>query len=156
MDIAASRPRRFSFPRRALWLAALALAGCAIVPPAPSTPEEALARTPVSDNTAVVALAETARTDADDGHFGKAAAALERALRVEPRNPRLWHELGRLKLKEGDYAQATNMAARSNTWAGTDKTLRAANWRLTGEAKRSLGDETGARAAFDKADALTR
>ena len=48
------------------------------------------------------------------------------------------------------------MAARSNTWAGTDKMLRAANWRLIGEARRSLGDETGAHAAFDKADALTR
>ena len=78
------------------------------------------------------------------------------ALRIEPRNPRLWHELAQLKLKEGDYAQAASMAARSNTRAGTDKMLRAANWRLIGEAKRSTGDETGARAAFDKADTLTR
>ena len=115
-----------------------------------------MARTPVSDSNAVVALAESARADTDGGNFIKAAAALERALRIEPRNPRLWHELAQLKFKEGDYAQATSMAARSNTWAGTDKMLRAANWRLIGEAKRSLGDETGAHAAFDKADALTR
>ena len=134
---------------------ALTLVRCAAVAP-PATPEEALARTPVSDSNAIVALVEAARTDTGGGNFIKAAAALERALRIEPRNPRLWHELAQLKLKEGDYVQATNMAARSNTWAGSDKMLRAANWRLIGEAKRSLGDETGARAAFDKADALTR
>ena len=99
----------------------LALVRCAVVPP-PATPEEALARTPVSDSNAVVALAESARADTDGGNFIKAAAALERALRIEPRNPRLWHELAQLKFKEGDYAQATSMAARSNTWAGTDKT----------------------------------
>ena len=133
----------------------LALASCAVVPP-PATPEEALARTPVSDSNAVIALVESARTDSDGGNFTKAAGALERALRIEPRNPRLWHELAQLKLKEGDYAQTASMAARSNTWVGTDKMLRAANWRLIGEAKRSLGDETGAHAAFDKADALTR
>ena len=133
----------------------LALVRCAVVPP-PATPEEALARTPVSDSNAIVALVEAARTDTDGGNFIKATAALERALRIEPRNPRLWHELAQLKLKEGDDVQATNMAARSNTWAGTDKMLRAANWRLIGEAKRSTGDEAAARAAFDKADALTR
>jgi tetratricopeptide (TPR) repeat protein len=143
-------------PRLTLCLTMLALASCAIVSPPPATPEETLARTPVSDSNAVIALAESARADTDGGNFIKAAAALERALRIEPRNPRLWHELAQLKLKEGDYAQATNMAARSNTWAGTDKMLRAANWRVIGEAKRSTGDDAGARAAFDKADALTR
>ena len=155
MDPRLSRPGRFFFLRLALCVTVLALARCAVVPP-PATPEEALARTPVSDSNAVVALAESARADTDGGNFIKAAAALERALRIEPRNPRLWHELAQLKFKEGDYAQATSMAARSNTWAGTDKMLRAANWRLIGEARRSLGDETGAHAAFDKADALTR
>lgn len=155
MDARLSRPRRFFLSRIALCLTALALASCAVVP-LPATPEEALARTPVSDSNAIVALVEAARADTDGGNFIKAAGVLERALRIEPRNPRLWHELGQLKLKEGDYAQAASMAARSNTWAGTDKMLRAANWRLIGEAKRSTGDETGARAAFDKADALTR
>ena len=155
MDATVSRPRRFFFSRIALCLTALTLVRCAVVPP-PATPKEVLARTPVSDSNAVIALAETARADTDGGNFTKAAAALERALRIEPRNPRLWHELAQLKLKEGDYAQTASMAARSNTWAGTDKMLRAANWRLIGEAKRSLGDETGARAAFDKAEVLTR
>jgi cytochrome c-type biogenesis protein CcmH/NrfG len=140
----------------ALWLFAAMLAGCAIAPITPTTPEEELARTPVSRNNAVVALADNARADVASEKYTGAAAALERALRIEPRNPRLWHELGRVKLSEGDYRQAAGMAARSNTWVGENKTLRAANWRLIGEARRADGDEAGARDAFGKADALTR
>ncbi len=138
-------------------LAAL-VAGCAVVPPAPApkTPEEKVAATPVSTSGAVIALADSARADTAAGNYVSASAALERALRIEPRNPRLWHELAQLKLKQGDASQAANMAARSNSWAGADKVLRAANWRIIGEAKRALGDEAGANAAFDKADTLIR
>ena len=142
--------------RLAPWLFVVALAACAIAPPTLTTPEEVLARAPVSQNGAVVALADAARADATAEKFTSAAAALERALRIEPRNPRLWYELGRLKLKEGDFRQAVNMAARSNTWVGADKTLHAANWRLIGEARRADGDEAGAQAAFEKAEALAR
>ncbi len=151
-----NRPMQYRRAGLALWLFAAMLAGCAIVPITPTTPEEELARAPVSKNNAVVALADAARADVAAEKFAGAASALERALRIEPRNPRLWHELGRLKLQEGDYRQAAGMAARSNTWAGDDKTLRAANWRLIGEAKRADGDEAGARDAFGKADALVR
>lgn len=132
------------------------LAGCAVVPPTPVTPEEEVARAPASRNGAVLALMESARAEAAAGKFASAGAALERALRIEPRNPRLWHELAQLRLKQGEHVQALNMAARSNTWAGDDKMLRAANWRVIGEAKRGKGDERGARAAFDKAEALVR
>ncbi|MBI5612862.1 MAG: hypothetical protein HY942_07345 [Gammaproteobacteria bacterium] len=142
--------------RLASWLLVATLAGCAIAPFTPTTPEEELARTPVSRNNAVVALADAARADVAAEKYPGAASALERALRIEPRNPRLWHELGRIKLHEGDYRQAAGMAARSNTWAGENKMLRAANWRLIGEAKRADGDEAGARAAFGKADTLIR
>ncbi|TAM45790.1 MAG: tetratricopeptide repeat protein [Gammaproteobacteria bacterium] len=148
--------RRFSLS--ILFLLAAFAAGCAALPPAPApkTPEEKVASTPVSSSGAVVALADSARTDVAAGNYASASAALERALRIEPRNARLWHELAQLKLKQGDASQAANMAARSNSWAGADKVLRAANWRVIGEAKRALGDETGANAAFDKADKLIR
>jgi len=138
------------------WFLTAAVAGCAVVPPPAATPEEEVARTPVSRNGAVVALIDAARVDANAGRLPAAGAALERALRIEPRNPRLWHELARVKLRQGEHAQAAGMAARSNTWAGSDKVLRAANWRLIGEARLGKGDERGARAAFDKADALVR
>jgi cytochrome c-type biogenesis protein CcmH/NrfG len=67
--------------------------------------------------------------------LGSAAATLERALRIEPRNPRLWHELARVRLRQGDYSQAESTAARSNAWSGADSELRAANQRIIEEAR---------------------
>ncbi len=148
---------RRRFPIVAGFLAtAVVVAGCAVAPSVPPSPEEEVARAPVSRNGAVLALMDSARADAAAGKLPGASAKLERALRIEPRNPRLWHELAQLKLRQGDHAQAASMAARSNTWTGSDKMLRAANWRVIGEARRGKGDERGARAAFDKADTLLR
>ena len=95
---------------------------------------------------------DTARTDAAAGRLANAAATLERALRIEPRNPRLWHELARVRLKQGQYAQAESVAARSNSWAGSDNALRAENWRLIAEARTARGDAEGARTALDAAE----
>jgi tetratricopeptide (TPR) repeat protein len=121
------------------------LAGCAGM--LPSAPEDR----PVSDNSAVVALMDSARNDVAGGKPDAAVASLERALRIEPRNPRLWQELARLRLQQGQYQQAEGMATRSNSWAGDDRILRAENWRLIGEARLKRGDHQGAQAAFDKA-----
>lgn len=127
------------------FIASAVLAGCAGFPPA--TPEAQ----PVSDNTAVVALMDTARTDIANGKLDAAVAPLERALRIEPRNPLLWQELAKLRLQQGQYQQAEGMATRSNSWAGDNKTVRAENWRIIGEARLKRGDHQGAQAAFDKA-----
>ena len=77
---------------------------------------------------------------------------LERALRIEPRNPVLWHELARIRLEQGQYRQAENMAAKSNMLTGTNRYLKAKNWRIIGEARNRLGDLQGAREAFEKAE----
>ncbi|MGW8183786.1 MAG: tetratricopeptide repeat protein, partial [Burkholderiales bacterium] len=74
------------------------------------------------------------------------------ALRLEPRNPRLWQELARVRLKQGEYAQAESLAARSNSWAGGDRQLRAENWRLIAQAREARGDAAGARAALETAE----
>ena len=120
------------------FLLALLVSGCATVDtPAPvSEPEAPPAATQApSENIAVAGLMDTARADVAANRLGSAAATLERALRIEPRNPRLWHELARVRLRQGDYAQAESTAARSNTWAGADGELRAANQRIIEEAR---------------------
>jgi len=109
---------------------------------------------PVSDNSAVLALMDSARKDIAQGKPDAAGATLERALRIEPRNPVLWQELARLRLQQGQYQQVEGFAARSNGWAGNDKVLRAENWRLIGEARLKRGDHAGAQAAFDTAARL--
>jgi Tfp pilus assembly protein PilF len=93
-----------------------------------------------------------ARADASAGRLANAAASLERALRIEPRNPRLWQELARVRLKQSDYAQAESTAARSNSWAGSDNALRAENWRLIAHSREARGDAEGAKAALEAAE----
>jgi tetratricopeptide (TPR) repeat protein len=135
--------------------AALILAGCATPPaPEPAKPEPAPPPPPVlapKENIAIAGLLDSARSEAAAGNLAGAAASLERALRIEPRNPRLWQELARVRLKQGQYAQAENVAARSNSWAGDDKALRAENWRLIAESRRARGDADGAQAALEQA-----
>ena len=138
-------------------LAVLLLAGCATSQqPAPTEeaakpPAVVPATPPVKENVAIAGLMDSARAEYAAGNFPSAAASLERALRIEPRNPRLWHELARVRLKQGQYAQAESVAARSNSWAADDKSLRAENWRLIAESRRARGDTEGAQAALEAA-----
>jgi tetratricopeptide (TPR) repeat protein len=132
-----------------------ALAGCAASRPAPETTIDTtpgLAPLARPESAAVAGLMESARADAAAGRLDKAAASLERALRIEPRNPRLWQELARVRFQEGDYLQAEHVAARSSAWAGGDAGLRAENWRLIAQARQARGDAAGARDALEAAE----
>ena len=97
---------------------------------------------------------QNAHDDVAAGRLGNAAASLERALRIDPRNPRLWHELAQVRVKQGQYAQAESVAARSNSWAGADNALRSANWRLIAQTREARGDLEGARAASAQAEKI--
>jgi predicted negative regulator of RcsB-dependent stress response len=128
-----------------LLITVLSLGGCASLQteaPAPSS----------SNNTAVIALLNKAQHQSAAGRLDEARASLERALRIEPHNPVLWQELARVRLDQGQYRQAENLAAKSNVLAGTDQYLQAKNWRIIGEARSRRGDLQGAREAFEKAE----
>ena len=121
--------------RRSLVLLFLLSACAAPGPEQPPPVEEPPATTAKPENIAVAGLMDTARADVAANRLGSAAATLERALRIEPRNPRLWHELALVRLKQGDYAQAESTAQRSNAWAAADSELRSANQRIIEEAR---------------------
>src|SRR5215471_9958433 len=100
------------------------LSGCAAAPtpsPTPIPPTPPVVETPAKpapqENVAIAGLLNSARADSAAGRLTNAAATLERALRIEPRNPRLWQELARVRLKQGEYAQAESVASRSNSFA---------------------------------------
>ncbi len=131
--------------KRLIYVLVLAAAGCATPPgqppapvgeakPAPE-PSAVPLPAPAPETTAVAGLMESARADVAGGRLANAAATLERALRIEPRNARLWHDLAQIRLQQRDYPQAESRAARSNTLAGSDADLRAANQRLIEEAR---------------------
>lgn len=103
-----------------------------------------------------MSLMQSASADADAGRLASAAASLERALRIAPRDARLWNRLAGVRLQQGEYRQAESLAARSNVWAGDDTVLRAENWRLIAEAREARGDDAGARAALEQAQRYGR
>jgi predicted Zn-dependent protease len=135
------RPRKLQ-SRYALALSA-ALAGCATPPEQaswPGWPEQ-------SQRKAVASLMDQARMEESAGRLGNAAASMERAIRLAPRNPRLWQELARLRLNQRDYVQAEHVAMRSNTLSRGDYAIRAQNWNIIAQAREARGDTAGARSA---------
>lgn len=143
-----------------VWL--LLLAGCAGVatqpsttpaPPAAQQPGEGtiiapLPKSAMSGNRAVIALLDRAQTDNESGQHEAAGASLERALRIEPRNPWLWLELAQVRLAQGQYAQAITLAGKSNSFAGRQSRVQAENWQVIGQARVAQGDSAGAEQAF--------
>lgn len=105
-------------------------------------------------SSAVVALLETASEQAAAGHDEQAAANLERALRIEPKNPWLWHRLGVLRLQQGNYQAAVDLAQKSNSLAGSNRRLMAGNWELLARAYTALGRDAEAEQARRKAQNL--
>lgn len=91
--------------------------------------------------------------------FEQAAASLERALRINPRQPTLWHNLAGVRLTQGDWIRAANLATNSNTHAGNDPQyyqLRIRNWMLITLACEGMGDMTCAREARNRAQTLAQ
>jgi len=127
------------------------------VAPGPSaTPLPPPAAAGPPQNPAVMRLMARAQEDIAASRLGSAEATLERALRISPRDARLWQQLARIRLQQGQYSQAESLAARSNTWAGSDNALRAENWKLIAQARDALGDAAGARAAQQNAERYAR
>ena len=85
------------------------------------------------------------------GEPAKAAAVLERAIRIQPRNPTLWHQLADVRYSQQKYAQAESLALRSNGYAATNDAIRHKNWLLIAEARAKQGNHKGARAAREQA-----
>lgn len=97
---------------------------------------------------AVKVLQQRADDQQRAGEYANASASLERALRIAPDDPALWHQLAGVRLEERRYAMATELAEKSNSLADpADRALRRANWGLIAKAREALGDSAGAREA---------
>jgi tetratricopeptide (TPR) repeat protein len=105
-------------------------------------------------NSATAALVGQAHRQAGDGDYEQAAATLERALRIEPDNPLVWIELGRVRLSEKDGAQADAMGRKALSLATGDPRAQAASWRLIGDSLRLRGRNPEAADAERRAQGL--
>jgi len=129
------------------------------VPPAATTaPAERSPTTPPKQfrlGPATTALVAQAQRQAGSGDYGPAAATLERAERIEPDNPLVWIELGRVHLSEGNAGQADALGRKALALATGDPSAQASAWRLIADALRARGRETDAYDAERRAASLS-
>jgi tetratricopeptide (TPR) repeat protein len=93
------------------------------------------------------ALVGQAEKQVASKNFAVAASSIERALRIEPDNPLLWIELGKVRQAEGSYVQAENMGRKAVAMSVTAPRAQAAAWALIAESLRARGKNTEAREA---------
>jgi len=95
----------------------------------------ALPAASLSGSPAARQLATSADTAMAQGDLTASAASLERALRIEPNNAGLWSRLAEVRLRQGDTAQAEQLALKANGLAGADVALRSRNDQIVAQAR---------------------
>lgn len=121
----------------------------------PLPEDTALSRPERPRQRAVVALLEQAAQRSMEGDRDGAVVALERALRISPRNAYLWQRLALVRLEQGQFDLAEHLAAKSNALAGDDHQARSRNWQIIAQARELRGDSAGAREAYAQAKAAS-
>lgn len=109
------------------------------------------AESSVTQSPAVTALMTAAAQSTKTGDVEAASAAMERAIRIEPRNAELLYKLAVLRLKQSKPILAEDLAKKAALLAGKDNTLKKNSWLLIVHAKEMQGDKAGAEEAKNKA-----
>lgn len=122
-------------------------------PPLELTPFEPIEAT-VRLSPAVGALVSAANQNSQAGDLELAAASIERAIRIEPRNATLFYKLALLRLKQSKPRLAEDLAKKSALLAATDNTLKKHCWLLIAHAREIQKDFSGAKDARVKADSF--
>jgi uncharacterized protein HemY len=135
----------------AAFTAALLLSACSLLAPHPPTsppsppsssqlpPAQPSPPQPTRENhfsPATQSLVTQARTLIAHGDLPAASSTLDRALRIEPNNPLVWIELGRLRLAESDAHQAEGCGRKALALASGDRGAQAQAGRLLADALR--------------------
>lgn len=100
------------------------------------------------------ALVGQAQVQVASKNYAVAAGSIERALRIEPDNPLLWIELGKVRQTEGNFVQAENMGRKAVAMSVNAPRAQSAAWRLIADSYRARGKNTEARDAQARAESL--
>jgi len=100
---------------------------------------------------AVLTLVREAEASRSGGQLDNAAATLERAIRIQPRNSALWQQLASVRLQQLQPGLAEDLAKKSNVLAQGNRALIQKNWAIIAEARRQRGDAQGAAEADARA-----
>jgi tetratricopeptide (TPR) repeat protein len=156
-----AQQRRSLIPRLAALTVILVLAACSAARPrpnaqplgspnAPATPQSAnpppgaiptpRPPSPPRENhlsPATSALVTQSKNLLNHGDLDGASSTLDRALRIEPNNPLLWIELGRLRLAENDAHQAEGCGRKALALASGDHVTQRQAGKLLSDALRA-------------------
>ena len=116
-------------------------------PPAPVIREPVL-------SAASKALVGQAQIQLQSKNYPVAASSIERALRIEPANPLLWIELGKVRQAEGNYVQAENMGRKAASMSVNAPRANSAAWSLIAESLRARGKNQEAQEATMRAQGV--
>ncbi len=117
-------------------LLALALTACAVQPrynPYQSPPP------PSDDSGPVAELRRQATAALQQQAFAQAIELLQRAIRIEPRDPYSWHYLAETYHRSGDPARCLEMVARAQSYSAASRSLQTANQRLQARCEAAAG-----------------
>jgi len=123
-------------------------------PPPSQLPRERPRSPPATLSPASRTLVTQAQAQRKKGDLPGATVSLERALRIEPRNPLLWLEMGRLRMDQHNYLQAENMGRKALSMSVGDDSTQSAAWRLIADSLRARDRNPEAEEAMDRARAL--
>ena len=144
-------------------LGSVLLASCATQPMAPQEPDvDARVRQPAQqdsagvqvfplENPAVTELLADASAAEANGQYEQDSMLLERALRIQPRNPEILQSMAEVNLQMADYEQALNFASRSYDLGPRVGEICRRNWRTISVSREYLGDHKGSSEAEARA-----
>ncbi len=112
------------------------------------------AAVPAGTSPAVVALIGEAERSRGRGDLDGAVVILERALRIDSRNPTLTYKLALLRLKQSKPQLAEDLAGKAALLAGSDLDLKRKSWLLIAEARQNQQNFQGAKDAKAKAESF--
>lgn len=120
--------------------------------PAPIAIEDAAI--PSGTSPAVIALLTEADRNRASGDLDAAVVVMERALRIDSRNPTLTYKLAQLRIKQNKPQLAEELAGKAALLAGGDLDLKRKSWLLIAEARQMQQNYQGAKEAKAKAESF--
>jgi tetratricopeptide (TPR) repeat protein len=123
-------------------------------PPPPPPPRERPKAAAATLSPASKALVSQAQAQRKKGDLPGATVSLDRALRIEPNNPLLWIEMGRLRMDQQNYPQAENMGRKALAMSVGDNRTQSMAWQLIADSLRARRKNIQAQEATEKAKAL--
>lgn len=94
---------------------------------------------------AVLDLLAQSKAAIDQQNYDEAENLLKRALRIEPGNAWLWHNMAVVKFYQNDFQQAIQQALKSNNLINNSPKLRANNGKIIKQSYIELGEPEKAR-----------